>query len=144
MFFKIGALKSFAIFTGKHLCWSHLERLQHRCFPVKFAKFLRTPFLQNTSSGYLFPCKQNMKIYFNWSNVVRGHRKRPVALRENTFSDYLFSLVDLDAKFMSNVYLTLYCIMLKNGQTLCNKGLSLLLVYERIYEGIHESCQKIF
>ena len=27
------------------------KRLQHSCFPVKFAKFLRTPFLQNTSSG---------------------------------------------------------------------------------------------
>ena len=26
-------------------------RLWHRCFPVNFAKFLRTPFLQNTSSG---------------------------------------------------------------------------------------------
>ena len=22
MYFKVGALKSFAIFTGKHLCWS--------------------------------------------------------------------------------------------------------------------------
>ena len=22
MYFKLGALKSFAIFTGKHLCWS--------------------------------------------------------------------------------------------------------------------------
>ena len=27
------------------------ERLLHRCYPVNFAKFLRTPFLQNTSSG---------------------------------------------------------------------------------------------
>ena len=25
------------------------KRLWHRCFPVNFAKFLRTPFLQNTS-----------------------------------------------------------------------------------------------
>ena len=25
------------------------KRLQHRCFPVNFAKFLKTPFLQNTS-----------------------------------------------------------------------------------------------
>ena len=28
MFFKIGAFKYFAIFTGKHMCWS----LQHTCF----------------------------------------------------------------------------------------------------------------
>ena len=31
------------------------KRLWHRCFPVNFAKFLRTPFLQNTS-GQLFLC----------------------------------------------------------------------------------------
>ena len=43
---------------GKHLCWSiflknmqaeglqfHKRRPLHRCFPVKLAKFLRTPFL---------------------------------------------------------------------------------------------------
>ena len=33
-----GALKSFAIFTEKYLCWS----LQHRCFPVNIAEFLGT------------------------------------------------------------------------------------------------------
>ena len=42
------------------------NRLQHRCFPVKFAKFLRTPILNNicerllllsvTSEAYLGPC----------------------------------------------------------------------------------------
>ena len=55
IFLKIGSLKSFANFTRKHLCWSllfknlqaedlqfHKKRLQHRSFPVKFAKFLRT------------------------------------------------------------------------------------------------------
>ena len=50
-------------FTGKHLCQSlffnkvaglrPLLKNWHRCFPVNFAKFLRTPFLQN-SSGRLF------------------------------------------------------------------------------------------
>ena len=29
------------------------KRLCHRCFPVNFAKFLRTPFLQNTSGRLL-------------------------------------------------------------------------------------------
>ena len=46
MFFTIGVLKNFE--TGKHLFW----RLQHRCFPVKFAKFLKTPFLQNICGGF--------------------------------------------------------------------------------------------
>ena len=42
---KLGVLKNFANFTGKH---------QHRCFPVKLAKFSRTPFLKSSlksSSG---------------------------------------------------------------------------------------------
>ena len=44
MFFKISALKNFAIFWIK-------KSLQHRCFPVNIAKFLKTAFLQNFSSG---------------------------------------------------------------------------------------------
>ena len=51
---KQGALKNFANFTGKNLCWSLLliklhfwclqlyqRRLRHRCFPVKFAVILK-------------------------------------------------------------------------------------------------------
>ena len=54
VFCKKGALRNFAKFTGKHLCQSLFfnevaglvkKRLWHRCFPVNFAKFLRTPFL---------------------------------------------------------------------------------------------------
>ena len=40
---KKGVLKNVTNFTEKHLCW----KLQHRCFPVKFAKFLRTSILKN-------------------------------------------------------------------------------------------------
>ena len=59
VFFKIGVvLKNFAIFTGKHLCLSLFliklqgfnfikKGLQHRCFPVNIAKFLRTAFLEH-------------------------------------------------------------------------------------------------
>ena len=56
MLFKIGVLQGFSIFTGKHpvgVFFSNAaglkaynfvkKRLQHRCFPVKFAKYLRTP-----------------------------------------------------------------------------------------------------
>ena len=42
------------------------KRLQHRCFPMKFTKFLRTPFLQNTSTLVAASgCKQckPMKTY---------------------------------------------------------------------------------
>ena len=54
--YKIDVLKKFANFTKKHQCWSHflkkspeIKRLQHRCFPVNFAKLLRAPFLHSTS-----------------------------------------------------------------------------------------------
>ena len=41
--------KNFANLTGIHLCWNEAciffkKRLQHGCFPVKFAKFLGTSF----------------------------------------------------------------------------------------------------
>ena len=62
-----GALRKFVKFTGKHLCQGLLfnkvaglrsvtllkNRLCHRCFPVNFAKFPRTPFSQNTSGRLL-------------------------------------------------------------------------------------------
>ena len=59
MFFKIGVLKNFANFIGKHQCWSiFLIKLQ-AWRPATLlkrdsntgAKFLRTLFLQNTSDG---------------------------------------------------------------------------------------------
>ena len=61
--------RNFTKFTGKHLCHSLFfdkvadlrpttlfkRELLHSCFPVDFAKFSRTPFLQNTS-GQLILC----------------------------------------------------------------------------------------
>ena len=62
-----GVLKNFANFTGKHLCWSLLQtcnfikkRLQHWCFPVKLAKFLRTSILKKICERLLqFVSPQN-------------------------------------------------------------------------------------
>ena len=50
------ATKSFLKLTGKHLCQSPTllkKRFWHGCFPVNFKKFLRAPFLQNTSGRLL-------------------------------------------------------------------------------------------
>ena len=53
LFCKKIVLRNFGKFTGKHLCKSLFfnkvagwlkKGLWHRCFPVNFAKFLRTPF----------------------------------------------------------------------------------------------------
>ena len=60
-----GVLRNFAKFTEKHLYQSLFfnkfagpatllkKRLWRRCFPVNVTKFLRTPFLQNTSGRLL-------------------------------------------------------------------------------------------
>ena len=70
VFCKKGVLRNFAKFTGKYLCESLFfnrpatllkKRLWNRCFLVNFAKFLRTPFLQNTSGPLLL---MNDKIRF--------------------------------------------------------------------------------
>ena len=60
---KKSVLKNFAKLTGKSMCWSFFfnkvtdlrpetllkKRLSQRCFPVNFAIFLRTTFLQSAS-----------------------------------------------------------------------------------------------
>ena len=62
-----GVLKTFVKFTGKHLCQSLRptallkKRHWHNCFLVNFAKFLRKPFLQNTS-GRLLLIALNLKF----------------------------------------------------------------------------------
>ena len=69
VFCKKDVLKNFPKFAGKHLCQSLFfnkvaglrprpatlfkKWLWHRCFPVNFAKFLITPFLQNTAGRLL-------------------------------------------------------------------------------------------
>ena len=64
---KKGVLRNFTKFTGNHLCQGLFfnkvaglrpanllkKRLWHRCCPVNFANFLRTPFLHNISGRLL-------------------------------------------------------------------------------------------
>ena len=86
-----GVLRNFAKFTEKHLRQSlslHKvaglrsatllkKRLWHKCFSVNFAKFLRTPFLQNTSRRLLLEIahstthnsKKGGLLYFKFSGL---------------------------------------------------------------------------
>ena len=98
---KKSFLRNFAKFTEKHLSRSLSfnkvaglraaallkERLWHGCFPVSFAKFLTTLFLQNTSSQLLsfvatiadfwhasiriWTCVQ-LKIRYYWIKLLRS------------------------------------------------------------------------
>ena len=74
MFCKNCVLRNFSKFTGKNLCQSLFfnkvaslraatllkKKFWQRYFPVIFEKFLRTPFLQNTSGQLLL--KSGIKI----------------------------------------------------------------------------------
>ena len=72
-------------FTGKHLFQRLFhevgglrlatllkKRLWHRCFPVYFAKFLRTPFLQNTFGWLLLTFNRyaNLKNLYWWCHSI--------------------------------------------------------------------------
>ena len=74
-------LKSFSIFTEKHLCWSLFlnknaglqswnfikKRLQHRFFSVNIAKFLRTPVLKNI-------CERLFERFPTWANNITSNK----------------------------------------------------------------------
>ena len=61
------ALRNFAKFTGKHLCQilflNKVAGLWDRCFLVNFAKFLRTPFLQNSFGQLLLELKVKWRTH---------------------------------------------------------------------------------
>ena len=56
--YKLGALKTSVLksllnkVASPKVCNSIKKRLQHSCFLVKFSNFQRTPYLQNSFSGY--------------------------------------------------------------------------------------------
>ena len=73
-YIKRTVLKNFATFTGKHLCWNLKalrpatllkKRLQHRCFPVNIAKFLRTPTLKNICKRLLLSIRLKLSKFKN-------------------------------------------------------------------------------
>ena len=42
-----------------------IKRLSHRCFPVTFAKFLKPPFLQNTSGRLLLSVDEKGELFIH-------------------------------------------------------------------------------
>ena len=82
VFCEKGVLRNFAKFTRKHLCQGPFfnkvaglrpatllkKRLCHRCCPVNFAKFLRTPFLTEYLRWLLL--EQNEKIFCLLLNIT--------------------------------------------------------------------------
>ena len=61
------------------------KRLWHRCFPVNFVKFLRIPFLQNTSGRLLLATVGGILV--KWIGIVNNHFIKSV-LVEKTYSTF--------------------------------------------------------
>ena len=118
-----GVLRNFTKFTGKYLCHSLFfnkvaglrpatllkKRLWHSCFPVNFAKFLRTPILQN-SPGRLLLCIKIWVLLMNVKRVVcsvfnecdllsydnssSSNHGKSWSKRRKTFKMYFYELVE--------------------------------------------------
>ena len=75
LFCQKGVLKNFGKFTGKHLCQSLFliklqargseKRLGHRCFPVNFPRFFKTPFYGTT-----------LVAASSMSNIIKRNHRR--------------------------------------------------------------------
>ena len=122
LFGKKVVIKDFAIFTGKHLCWS----LQHRCFSVNIAKslittFFRPPFRRATIGGwgggffYLFlkikksalilkkgPHSVHLLVKFSIQNVVLrvSRRKNSKTFPCGAFFSYVFNEIFIEVLFI--------------------------------------------
>ena len=87
MFFEKGDLKNFANFSEKHLCCNLFcslkacnfikKRLQDRCFPVKFSKFLRTPFFTEHLWGLLLRLLGLLVVGFKFCNKSKIQYCKP-------------------------------------------------------------------
>ena len=96
VFYKIGILKKFVKFTRKHQCWSHLlikspeiKRLQHRCFPVNYAKLLRTPFLRNIPGGVGVCLRKSFTLQAFTERCLNGYLQANYYLRAKTICTLL-------------------------------------------------------
>ena len=100
---KKGVLTNFTKFKGKHLSQSLFfnkaaglrpatslkKRLWHRCFPVNFAKFLTTPFLQNTSGRLLL----RFMAFRDWEFLPQ-HFKNIIIVFQNVLLNFRESQVE--------------------------------------------------
>ena len=100
-----GVFRNFAKFTGKHLCQSLFynkvaglrtttllqKRPWHKCFPINFAKFLRTAFLQNISGQLLLSMgsinmEKNGLFLATLRNLVLLHQKYEYPILQPLYS----------------------------------------------------------
>ena len=118
---KLQALKPATLFK---------RRLWHRCFPVNVAKFLRIPFLQNTSCGCFWWKSLNV---INWleGNLLEENESQSLETIINNYSQK-------SAAFVHNIDITEVKSMLKGN----NKETMLLIFLLILSKGAH--CPVVF
>ena len=108
MFFKIGVLKNFVIFTGKHLYWSlfliKLQETPTQVFFCEYCKILMNTFLCRTPRVVAFGCN----IFWISFDIGSSHRRSSIKksvlenfsnLQENTCARVSF-LIKLQAEHL--------------------------------------------
>ena len=92
-------LKNFTYFTGKHLCWKRLracnfitKRLRHKCFLVKFVKFLKTTILKNICVRLPLTFHLQPLLGVGAPNVSANNEIKMNSFIINLFSSLLFQV----------------------------------------------------
>ena len=148
-FIKVAVLKNFAIFTRKHLCWSHFKvaglkaynvinktpklrilRLQHKCLPVNIAKFLRRLFqsmqivqsVAKTLGKIFFKVLQLFKWLFLKVQHFHTQLKRGCFfenLQKSYISQWLLQRLTISVLFINMSYWCSTDVACFNGNLIC-------------------------
>ena len=130
-----GVLRNFVKFTGKHLCQSLFfnnivgpraasvlkKRLWHRWFPVSFAKFLKTPFLQNTCGRLLLEIDSiiyaeylysHMKEVFSFEQIMSVLTFLQLVFSQKYLKTFFSYFIGFKKKLCGNIFIFMYWIFL--------------------------------
>ena len=128
MFFKIGVLKNISSFTGKHCvgvsfrcnCRSSgfiKERLRHRCFPMKFAKFSRTRWWLLLKVWEMSLLSKPYKGFLTNENIAIKHKDKIVTDNSkltHLFNNHYINIVENTSGMPPKNIENLECKQLKN------------------------------
>ena len=82
------------------------KRFQHRCFPVKFVKFLRAHILKNICERLLLNFANSMSISFVWFNPFEPNVPFLYPLKKSENLWFLLTYIQSSEKWLENVRLS--------------------------------------
>ena len=106
------------------------KRLWHRCFPVNFARFLRTPFLQNTSGRLLLKQVMLNYILVIYPNINNSFPSRHLLVQsqQEKHRDNVWNLFKINNKNTRATSLTSFCCLLCNCERISHIVLEFVLL----------------